>query len=415
MRHPGRVIIIGGGIIGALAAYNLNEKGWQVTIIEKDHFGSGCSMGNCGLIIPSHVLPLNMPGAVKTGLKWMFKKDAPLYIKPMASFSMIKWFMRFSLHCNAKSMMHSAKARYEMLKDAIVSYETLIQKENIQCDWEKAGVLYVFRDEKHLQAHEPVDTLLKSFGAVSRRLDPDALFEFEPALSENMVGGWFYKDAGHLRPDFFMREIKEVLIKKGVQIQEETLLIKFKRDGKKAVSAITGTGEMPADAFVLTTGAWTSKFGKVIGRSLPIQPGKGYSVTMGHPKTHPSIPCMFEEARVVATPFKSGFRLGGTMEFSGYNSEINRSRINALYSGADTYLHSAHAEEIEEEWYGWRPMTYDGLPVIDRSPVLNNVIIAAGHNMLGISMAPCTGRLVAEILNDDSPHINISPYRIGRF
>ena len=119
---------------------------------------------------------------------------------------------------------------------------------------------------------------------------------------------------------------------------------------------------------------------------------------MPRPAVCPTYPLIFEEHRVAVTPFASGYRLGSTMEFAGYDESLNRSRLSILTDAAKLYLRDPLAEPVQEEWWGWRPMTFDGLPIIDRSPAMANVMIAAGHNMLGLSMAPGTGKLVAEML-----------------
>jgi D-amino-acid dehydrogenase len=136
---------------------------------------------------------------------------------------------------------------------------------------------------------------------------------------------------------------------------------------------------------------------------------------MPRPTICPTVPLIFEEHRVAVTPFRSGYRIGSTMEFAGYDETMNRSRLALLRDAAKAYLRDPIAEPVQEEWWGWRPMTYDGLPIIDRSPIMRNVLIAAGHNMLGLSMATATGKLVSEILGEAAPHIDPAPYRLDRF
>ncbi len=148
--------------------------------------------------------------------------------------------------------------------------------------------------------------------------------------------------------------------------------------------------------FIVAAGAWTPLLNEHLGCRVPIQPGKGYSLTMPRPAVCPKIPLIFPETRVAVTPFQSGYRLGSTMEFAGYDESIRPERLQLLKDGATGYLREPYCEPVLEEWFGWRPMTYDSLPIIDRSPKYENVMIAAGHNMLGLSMAPATGKLVAE-------------------
>jgi D-amino-acid dehydrogenase len=192
-------------------------------------------------------------------------------------------------------------------------------------------------------------------------------------------------------------------------------LLGFARRDGVASAAQTNSGEIAADAFVVAAGAWTPMLRDHLGSRIPIQPGKGYSLTMPRPAACPAIPVIFPETRVVVTPFRSGYRLGSTMEFAGYDSTLNSRRLQLLRDGAAPYLREPFGEPVEERWAGWRPMTYDSLPIIDRSPALANVMIAAGHNMLGLSMAPATGRLVAELLDGRPPHLDPAPYRVGRF
>jgi D-amino-acid dehydrogenase len=234
-------------------------------------------------------------------------------------------------------------------------------------------------------------------------------------LKPGLAGGWLYETDGHLRPDKLMRSWRQVLEARGVTVREGCDVTRFIRADGRARGLVTSHGELSADAFVVATGALTPFLNKELGCGIPIQPGKGYSITMPRPATCPSIPLVLEEHRVAVTPMKSGYRLGSTMEFAGYDTTLNRRRLDLLREGARHYLQAPYCEPVEEEWYGWRPMTYDGKPIIDRSPVLHNVYIAAGHNMLGLSMAPATGKLIAEMLSDCPPHIDPAPYAVTRF
>lgn len=193
------------------------------------------------------------------------------------------------------------------------------------------------------------------------------------------------------------------------------LWVWFHRQGSKVWAAECSRGMIASDAYVVATGAWTSRLSKNLGGRIPIQPGTGYSMTMPRPRNCPVIPLIFQDEKVAVTPMRSGFRLGSTMEFRGYDRSINKRRLDVLKRAAELYLHEPHCEPVEEEWFGWRPMTYDTKPIIDFCPDLNNVVVAAGHGMLGLSMAPATGKLVSELLNKKQPHINPKPYAFNRF
>ena len=408
------VVVIGGGVIGAVAAYYLARKGWRVTLVGQDTLGHGSSWGNCGLVLPSPVLPLNSMDNLINGLRWMLKRDAPLHIRPRLDIRLFQWLLRFALHCTPTTIERAATARAAMLNRACELFETLILEEDIHCEWQRGGALHVFRDEETFRHFKVTDETVRKYSAGCLAISPSELKEREPSVRFSVPGAWFDPGAAWLRPDRFMAEMARVLRKHGVTIMEKTGFVAFRTEKRRAVSAVTGKGDVVADAFVMATGAWTPLLSKSLGCRLPIQPGKGYSVSMPVLEDGPKVPCLFEELGVVATPFQSGFRLGGTLEFSGYDSDLNRTRLRALLRGSRVYLGAARYGPVGEEWYGWRPMTVDGLPFIDSLPRFDNVLVAAGHNKFGICTAPSTGRLAADMLSGDTPHINPRPYRISR-
>ncbi len=416
MSTPGQVIVIGGGVIGAACAYYLSRSGWGVTVLDSGGFGQGCSHANCGFVCPSHVLPLAAPGAVKAALKAMLQRDAPLSIKPRFDPALWSWLFHFARRCNHRDMMAAGHAIQALLDSSRALYQQLIDEERMDCEWQTRGLLFVFLTRAGMEHYAETDRLLRdSFGVSGKHLDGDELTALEPALKPGLAGGWHYERDAHLRPDRLMAAWQRVLEGRGVTVRERCEVRSIIREHGRARALVTSQGELTADAFVFATGALTPLLSRHLGCDIPIQPGKGYSITMGRPARCPSIPMMFEEHRVAVTPMQSGYRLGSTMEFAGYDATLNRRRLDLLREGARHYLHEPYGEPVEEEWFGWRPMTYDGMPIIDRSPALANVLIAAGHNMLGLSMAPATGKLVAELLAREAPHINASPYLLDRF
>jgi D-amino-acid dehydrogenase len=255
----------------------------------------------------------------------------------------------------------------------------------------------------------------ETFGVEGTRYDGPALTAFEPALKPGLAGAWHYECDAHLRPDKLMASWRQLLEKQGVTVRERCEFRGFARQGRRVTGVETSAGVIPAGAVVVAAGAWTPLLHRPLGVRLPIQPGKGYSVTMSRPARCPATPMIFEEHRVAVTPMQSGYRLGSTMEFAGYDDTLNRSRLDLLIDGASHYLVAPTAEPVQEEWWGWRPMVPDGKPVIGPTPAFDNVLVAAGHGMLGLSMAPATGRLVTELLTGRPPHIDPAPYAATRF
>ncbi len=411
-----RIVVVGGGVVGACCAYYLAKAGHAVTVVDRGKFGAGCSHANCGYVCPSHVLPFAAPGAIWSTLKTLFKRNSPLKVRPGVALANLGWFLGFARRCNTRDMMAAGRAIQALLNSSRTLFDELIRAEKIECEWEEKGLLFVFQTPKHFDHYAHTDELLRrEFAMPARRFDSGALAALEPALKPGMAGGYLYESDAHLRPDKLMSELKRVLLALGVEIREHCAARGFAGANGAATAVHTSTGDIAADHIVVATGAWTPQLNAELGCRVPIQPGKGYSVTMPRPAVCPTYPLIFEEHRVAVTPFASGYRLGSTMEFAGYDDTLNRARLSLLTDAAKVYLRDPLAEPVQEEWWGWRPMTFDGLPVIDRAPGARNVLIAAGHNMLGLSMAPATGKLVAQMLVGEKTHIDPAPYVLKRF
>jgi D-amino-acid dehydrogenase len=412
----GRVVVIGGGVVGVCCAYYLAKAGCQVTVLDRGQFGAGCSHANCGYVCPSHILPLATPGAIWSTLKTLFQSNSPLKVRPSVVLRNMSWFLGFARRCNRHDMLEAGRGIQALLQSSRVLFDELICEEGIDCEWEAKGLLFVFQTSKQFDHYAHTDELLHTqFGMVAKRFDAAALAVLEPALKPGLAGGYLYQSDAHLRPDRLMSELRRVLVARRVEIRENCEVLGFVKSNGTVAAVRTRAGDVPADQFVVATGAWTPRLNEELGCRVPIQPGKGYSVTMPRPTVCPSYPLIFEEHRVAVTPFRSGYRLGSTMEFAGYDETLNRERIGLLTDAAKLYLRDPISEPVQEEWWGWRPMTFDGLPIIDRAGLADNIVIAAGHNMLGLSMATATGKLVAEMLGGASPHIDPSPYALKRF
>jgi D-amino-acid dehydrogenase len=353
---------------------------------------------------------------VGKGLKSLFSRNSPFRIKPRFDPALWLWLLHFAARCNQRDMIASARGIQPLLLSSIALYRELSEREPFECEFESRGVLFVYRSRSRMEEYAATDSLLsESFHCPAQRYDGAGLQQLEPALQDGLAGGWYYVDDAHVRPDRLLQAWRRSLEAAGAIVREHCGFQGFQSQNGRALAAETASGELSADIFVVATGAWTPLLNEHLGCRVPIQPGKGYSLTMPRPTVCPKIPVIFPETRVAATPFQSGYRLGSTMEFAGYDDSIRPERLQLLKDGASAYLREPYCEPVLEEWFGWRPMTYDGLPIIDRSPKYENVFIAAGHNMLGLSMAPATGKLVTELIEGAPPHINPTHYRVGRF
>lgn len=411
-----RAVVVGGGVIGLSSAWYLARAGIQVTVIDRAKIGAACSGGNCGLVCPSHVLPLTEPGALKEGFKALLSSRSPFRIRPRLAPQLWSWLWQFSRRCNHDSMLQAARAIQPLLSASMKEYQRWVGEEGVQCEWQARGLLFVYRTVKAWESYEETNRLLaERFNEPARRLNSEETASLEPALKEDIAGGWFYEHDAHLRPDKLISALKSKLLELGATLREDCELREVSGNAGRAHSVLTSQGSVEADFVLFCSGAWTPLLKEHLGVRVPIEPGKGYSITMPRPEICPKIPIIFPEHRVAVTPMESGYRLGSIMEFAGYDESISPERLELLREGAKHYLREPYGEPELQTWFGWRPMTYDSVPVIDRSPRWSNAWLATGHNMLGLSMAPATGKLLTELVLEHKPHLDPAPYQLARF
>lgn len=409
------VLIIGGGVIGLACAHYLQAAGRRVRILEKDHIGDGASHGNCGLIFTSDLVPLCAPGVIRKELLRMLKKESPLYINPAINLPRLLWLLRFAGKCNPRHVEKAVSVREGILRKSAQLYHDLFSETEIDCEWENVGVLLVYKDTSAMLKYRETNDLLAPFGMAARMLSRDELLEMEPALREDVCGAWHHTIESHLRPDRLMSGWRSVMLQRGVEITENCIVHRLIREKDQITGVVTDHDQISAEHYVLSAGAWSPLLTAPLKIHLPVQPGKGYSITMARPSRCPARPCYFLEKSVVATPWQSGYRLGGTMEFSGWNTRMRPARLKNLVRAAREYLKEPVGEPILEEWVGMRPMTYDDLPIIGRVTGCRNLILATGHGMTGLSMAPSTGKLVTQLISGKPPHIDPTPFGLSRF
>lgn len=408
------VLIIGGGAIGLATALALLDAGRGVRILEAGAVGGGASHGNCGTITPSHAPPLAAPGVVAQALRWMFTPDAPLYLKPRIDPALWHWLLRFAARCNPRDWRQSTQARAALLNDARARLADWVGRYGLQCEFEEEGLDYVFRDPRRFQQYVDESVVLKTFGIATQVFGGTDYEREEPAMLPGVAGAIRFPGDARLRPDRYVAELARVVRERGGVIEEQCRVDRLEptSDG---VRLATSQGERKGGDAVIALGAWTPAFARRLGIRAPIQPGKGYSITYSRPARVPRHPMVLKDRSVCVTVWGSGFRLGSTMEFSGHDDTLNATRLAALERGAREFLREPVGAEVHERWCGWRPMTWDDLPLLGRAPGQRKVWIAAGHGMLGISMSTATGQLMADLMTGRPPAFDPSPYRPERF
>ena len=411
----GSVVIVGAGIIGLACAHYLAADGYKVTVLDKGTIAGACSHGNCGHILPSHILPLNAPGALKTAILSLFDKSAPFRVKPQFNTPFWNWMFQFARHCTHSKMLTGARHLQQILDSAFNEYEKLISDKVIDCGWQKSGLLYIFKSQAALDGFSKTDALLSDeFGLAAKRFEAEELTVFDKALKPDLSGGYLYENDALLRPEMLAKSWSNYLKTRGVVFVENCNVTGVERSGKNVAKLVTSLGSVDVDQLVVATGALTGEFAKQLECAVPVLAGKGYSITVPRPDACPRTAIVLPETNVAITPFADGLRIGSMMEFVGFDNSLPEYRMAQLRSSAKNYLR-ADISGQEEQWFGWRPMTWDTLPIIDRLSSYSNVAVATGHGMMGVMQAPATGRLIAEIIGERTCHIPDAPYSLARF
>nr|WP_225583520.1 FAD-dependent oxidoreductase [Pseudoxanthomonas sp. PXM02] len=395
-------------------ALALLEAGRGVRVIDAGAVGGGASHGNCGTITPSHAPPLAAPGVVAQALRWMFTPDAPLYLKPRIDPALWHWLLRFAARCNARDWRQSTQSRAALLNDARARLADWVTRYQLACEFEEEGLDYVFRDPRKFQQYVDEAKVLAEFGIATQVFDGAAYQHEEPAMLPGVTGAIRFPGDARLRPDRYVAELARVVRERGGLIEVQCRVDRLETTPVGVRLATTHGSREGRDA-VIALGAWTPDFARKLGVRAPIQPGKGYSITYSRPGIVPRHPMVLKDRSVCVTVWESGFRLGSTMEFSGHDDTLNETRLAALERGAREFLREPVGAEVHERWCGWRPMTWDDLPLLGRAPGYDHVWMAAGHGMLGISMSSATGQLMADLMTGHTPAFDPNPYRPERF
>lgn len=409
------VLVVGGGVIGLACALTLLEAGRSVRVLEARTAGCGSSHGNCGTLTPSHAAPLAAPGTIGKALRWMLTPDAPFYVKPRVDPALWRWFARFAARCNQRDWAATMRHKGALLSHSRALFPAWVARHGLDCEFAESGVDYLFRTRDALEHDLAEVEPLRALGIPVEVIEGAAYERGEPAVKPGLAGVIRFPGDARLRPDRYVAELARVVRARGGAIEEHCAAngLVAERDG---VRVDTRSGVRRARDVVLAAGAWSPRFARDAGlMALPIQPGKGYSITYDRPALAPARPVVLRERSVCVTAWDSGFRLGSTMEFSGYDTTLNRRRLDALERGAGQYLHQPVGPVKREEWFGWRPLTFDDLPIIGRLPGHRHAWAATGHGMMGMGMSPGTAELLADLVCGRTPGLDPAPYRAERF
>ncbi|MBS1576324.1 MAG: FAD-dependent oxidoreductase [Bacteroidetes bacterium] len=411
-----RVTIIGGGVIGLCSAYYLSKSGYKVTVIERNDITDGCSFGNMGYISPSHFIPLATPGIIAQGLKWMMSSSSPFYIKPRLNLDLIQWGLAFKSNANTKKVEQSAPHLNNLLQ---LSRELMadLKKDLPAFNMVEKGCWMLYKTEKTGEHEKHLAEQAHQFGLKTISCTAAEVQSYEKEVEVNVAGGILYVDDCHVDPRGYMEALYGYLKNKGVEFWLNTEVKGFERSGNKINAVITSNGKMDTEEIVIANGSWLQEISKLLNVKILMQPGKGYSIMYNDLQRNLSYPSILVDDRTATAPINRWLRIGGTMELSGHSDTILPKRVMAIYNAFNKYYPSMNlkAPDTSRAWFGYRPVSPDGMPYIGRHTKYSNLTYAGGHAMLGVSAASGTGLLINEIISNKKTSIAISAFDPVRF
>ncbi|MCE7067501.1 FAD-binding oxidoreductase [Dyadobacter sp. CY326] len=415
--NKGKATIIGGGIMGLTSAYYLLKSGWQVTLIDKGDLSDNCSQGNAGMIVPSHFIPLAAPGMISKGIKWMFDSRSPFYVKPSLDWGLVSWGLKFMKSATPANVERAAPylRDYHLLSKQL--YEDLAKEEGFDFGLEEKGILMLYKTEKAGEEEIHVAKDGQKLGLDIEMLTKEQVQAIEPNIKLDVIGAVHYHCDAHLYPTALFTQLLKYIKSKGAELILNAKVKGFDIKNGEIKGVQTESKTIEGDLVIMTGGTWLPELSKLAGLSIPVMPGKGYSFMEPNSEHKIEHPALLIEARVAVTPMNGKVRFGGTMELAAVNDNINMNRVEGIVNSIPQYYPELNVAVPAKDriWYGFRPCSPDGLPYLGYSKKLKNLIVAGGHGMMGISLGPATGKMVAELANESVLSADIKLYNLERY
>lgn len=407
-------LIVGGGIIGASIAAELASRGAQVTLIEKNTIGYGCSYGNAGWMTPCFAMPLPMPGMLFKSMKWLLNPEGPLYIKPSMSPLLIEWLTRFMFSMTEKKAQQSIEGLVQLSQESLKIYSNLA-KEYPEIRFEQKGLIMVAQSQTGLAAAVDELTRVLPLGVTGKQLNSDEIKKLEPSITGETLGGVYFDGEAHGEPLQIVKAMIAKAQKHGARIIEHCEYLSHEVTANKVSKVQTTQGDFIVDSLIMATGSWSTELAKKLALNIPILGGKGYAMISDPLPIQPVHPLMLIEKKIAITPRQNSIRIAGTLELVDQDFSITQRRVQAIVKGAKEYLTLPNNFEMKELWRGLRPCTPDGVPLIGSHPQQRNLFIACGHQMLGLQSGSGTGKLVADLVEGKQSQLDNKIYRVDRF
>jgi D-amino-acid dehydrogenase len=405
---PKSVVILGGGLIGLTSALALHERGASVALVDRAGLGSGAARGNAGFLCPTLLSPLPAPGMLRTAATALVTRDGPLRIRPRAVPSMLRWGVGFVRAAN-RTRFHAGQAALAALGRDL--HDRLTELAALGVDVSPSKEIVVpFHDVTFAERfHAELDHMaLLGVPSPGELLDGNGLRTVVPALTDHVRAGFVLPGNRAVDPGRYVDTLISALRSRDVLLLENRRITSFDVIGDRVRAVRTSGGSLAADEVVLAAGAGIRSLGRMLDLRLEVIAGQGYNVALAT-SARLAHPVIMEEAHAVATPFADRIRLGGTVEFAGESPAFDARRVDAILRSMQAFLDLDWGSR-RKAWAGSRPMSADGLPLIGRTRRYSNVVIAGGHGMYGLTLAPSTAGAVAELIVDGRPSTDLAAF-----
>jgi D-amino-acid dehydrogenase len=409
------ILVIGGGIVGAAIADAVSRDGSDVLLVERGTPGHGCSYGNAGWVTPCFATPLPRPGLLWKSLRWMADPESPLYIAPRPDPSLIRWLARFAGAMRTRPFQEGTSALVELSRFSLEHYASLSRTHAGGMDMIHKGLLLLGLTARGFAGTLQELEMMEGLGVQGKALNPHEIRTMEPAIKGPVAGGVHYPNEAHLEPLEAVRALLARAEAAGSRLMQDTEVIRLTTSGGRIDAVQTTRGWIKPREVILALGIWTREIAARISLRVPLLGGKGYSMTLDHPDTPLRTPVMVVEKKVAITPHGSRLRLAGTLELVKDDFSVSTRRVETIYRTGGMLLGLPDPPRPKEIWRGLRPCTPDGMPIIGRPEGFQNLVLATGHQMLGMQTAPATGRLVSDLVHGLTPTFDPAPFKPSRF
>lgn len=414
-----KILVLGSGVIGVTTAYMLAVRGHEVEVIDRQEASAReTSFANGGQLSYSHAEPWANPGTLPKVVRWMFKKDAPLVLRPRADIPMILWGCKFLAQCSAH---HTHNNSVNLLRLGLYSKKKMEQLRSIthlDFHFRNDGILHIFSSEKEYAAAIKQSEFQAKFGCKEDSVSREQCLKMEPALEHagrTIIGGIHapLDESGDIH--VFTQKLAELCTREfNTVFHYNTRITALQEKAGRITSVVTDKGTFTADAYVVALGSHSPVFLKNVGIKVPVYPMKGYSVTLPANNYSPTISLTDGENKIVYSRLGNKMRVAGTAEFAGYNDTVVDYRVGAIKRAIQGLFPKAYTEENVTDWACLRPQTPDGPPIIGKTPI-QNLYLNTGHGTLGWTQGAGSAALLADIMEDKTPEISLTGLSLERF